>query len=214
KGHNLDWIRLSIQNRFTEIYDNLFEILEPFCERNNIIYEGMDFSPSQYPEKEKSIGTAIESFGLGHFGELGTVFAVGFLTSVLHGINRPKIGFSGFMQPLLEDYTIAKRNDEGKVSLTQLLLNSTVCGLGLDCIPLPGEVSKETLTLLMMEVATISTRLKKPLTARLMPISGKKIGDKTEFDFEYFTNSKICGIKPSSLESLQKFIKKNPGFLL
>jgi uncharacterized protein (UPF0210 family) len=110
---------------------------------------------------------------------------------------------------------IATRHEEGKFNLTQLLLNSTVCGLGLDCIPLPGDISEETLTLLMMDVAMLSTRLNKPLTCRLMPIPGKTQNDRTEFDFEYFTNSKICGITPSSYSAnLKEFLHRNPGYLL
>ncbi|MCP4761691.1 MAG: DUF711 family protein [archaeon] len=211
--NNLIKIREQIQERFCAIYDQILDIVKPICKKNGLIFEGIDFSPSQYPEKEKSIGTAIESLGLGHFGELGTVFAIGFLTSTLQSIDRPKIGFSGFMQPLLEDYIIGKRHDEGKININQLLLNSTVCGLGLDCIPLPGNVDENTLTLLMLDTAMISCRLNKPLTARLMPIPGKTEHDRTAFEFEYFINSKICEIRNSSLNNLKEFLKQNSGIL-
>jgi uncharacterized protein len=33
--------------------------------------------------------------------------------------------------------------------------------------------------------------LKKPLTARLMPVPGLKAGDLTAFDFEFFKNGKV-----------------------
>jgi len=213
--HNLKWLEGEITTRFSEIYDQISDIIKPFCSKHKIEYSGMDFSPAQYPEEDKSIGTAVENITLSHFGEVGTVFAIGFLTSTLQKINRPKIGFSGFMQPLLEDYMIAKRHDEEKFTLPQMLLNSTVCGLGLDCIPLPGNITEETLALLMMDVAMISSRLHKPLTCRLMPIPGKSHEERTEFDFEFFTNSKICEIRPSSQsEKLRDFLKHNPGFLI
>ncbi len=213
--HSFKWLEERIVRRFTDIYDKIADIIDPFCEKFGFSYSGMDFSPAQYPEIDKSIGTAIENIKLSHFGEVGTVFAIGFLTSVLKKVQRPKIGFSGFMQPLLEDFTIAKRHSEKKFNLTQMLLNSTVCGLGLDCIPLPGNISEETLTLLMMDVAMLSTRLNKPLTCRLMPILGKDSEDVTEFDFEYFTNSKICSIEPSSQSThIWEFIKRNPGYLI
>jgi uncharacterized protein (UPF0210 family) len=213
-NNTLKWLRDSLITRFSQIYDQITEIVKPFCDKNKIEYSGVDFSPSQYPEKNKSIGTAVENIKLSHFGEVGTVFAIGFLTSTLQAINRPKIGFSGFMQPLLEDFMIAKRHDEQKFGITQLLLNSAVCGLGLDCIPLPGNIAKETLVLLMMDVAMLSTRLNKPLTCRLMPIPGKTSEEKTDFDFEYFTNSKICDISPSSNSyGVKNFLQNNPGFL-
>jgi len=214
KTRTLKWLEDEIIRVFTEIYDRIANIVVPFCYKNGIEYCGMDFSPSQYPEENKSIGTAIENIKLSHFGEVGTIFAIGFLTSTLQKINRTKIGFSGFMQPLLEDFMIAKRHDEKKFTLTQMLLNSTVCGLGLDCIPLPGDITEETLTLLMMDVAMLSTRLNKPLTCRLMPIPGKTDNDRTDFKFEYFTNSKICTLSPSSFSKfLNEFLGRNPGFI-
>ncbi|MBN2155808.1 MAG: DUF711 family protein [Candidatus Lokiarchaeota archaeon] len=213
--YDLKWLQDSIVQRFTAIYDETFSILKPFCIKHGIKYGGMDFSPSPYPIVEKSIGTALENIKLSHFGDLGTIFVIGLITSAIEKVKRPKIGFSGFMQPLLEDYIIAKRHSEGKFDLTQLLLNSTVCGLGLDTIPLPGNVSEGALSLLMMDVAMLSTRLNKPLTCRLMPISNKKSKDYTEFDFEYFTNSKICDISdPINDSSLYDLIKHNSSLYL
>jgi len=180
-----------------------------FCSKNKIIFGGIDLSPSQYPIKEKSIGTAIEGFGFGKFGELGTIFAIGFLTNTLQNIDRPKIGFSGFMQPLLEDYTIAQRHSENKVDITKIMLNSAVSALGLDTIPLPGDTPKESIFLLLLDTAMLSTRLNKPLTARLMPIIGKKAREMTEFEFEYFSNSKICKIDYIENFDIEAFLKKN-----
>ena len=145
--------------------------------------------------------------------EPGTVFSVGFLTEALQSIDRPKIGFSGFMQPLLEDYTIARRNNETKIDISKLLLYSTMCGLGLDCVPIPGNLDPAAIELLLMDLGMISLRLKKPLTARLMPITDKKAGDMTEFDFEYFTNSKICDLPVPDSHELKVFFKKNPSYL-
>jgi hypothetical protein len=36
--------------------------------------------------------------------------------------------------------------------------------------------------------------LNKPLSARLMPIPGKKAGEITDYNFDYFVNSKIMNI--------------------
>lgn len=211
---NLNAVKKSIQERFTQIYDNIENFIAPFCAKNCLDYFGMDFSPSQYPTQDKSIAKAVESFQIAEFGEFGTVFGIGFLTNALQTIDRPKIGFSGFMQPLLEDYYIAKRHEQGKVDLKQLLLNSCMCGLGLDCIPLPGDINLETLYAIMLDVSMISTRLNKPLTARLMPVTGKKAGDMTEFDFEYFENSTICAVDFNKRFVLDRFIKKNDNIRL
>ena len=78
---NLNWLKITIQNRFTEIYDKISSIITPFCEKLDFIFEGIDFSPAQYPTEDKSIGTAIEAFEMGDFGELGTVFGIMILNS-------------------------------------------------------------------------------------------------------------------------------------
>jgi len=210
---NLSNVKKAIQTRFTEIFDQISEIAEPFCKKYDFAFEGVDLSPAPYPTKEKSIGTALEQLGFCKFGEPGSVFSVGFLTETLQSIDRPKIGFSGFMQRLLEDFIIARRNNENKVDISKLLLYSTMCGLGLDCIPIPGNLDPAAIELLLMDLGMISLRLKKPLTARLMPITDKKAGEMTEFDFEYFTNSKICNLPIPNSHDLNAFFKKNPSYL-
>ena len=44
---------------------------------------------------------------------------------------------------------------------------------------------------ILLDVATLALVADKPLTARLMPIPGKKAGDMTDFDFPYFANARI-----------------------
>ena len=106
------------------------------------------------------------------------------------------------MLPLLEDAILAKRASEGLLGIKDLLLYSTVCGTGLDTIPLPGEVTADQLTAILFDLAALSVRLDKPLTARLMPIPGKLAGDPTTFDFPYFANSKIADVQAESLSNL------------
>lgn len=209
---SLQEIKSIIQTRFLEIYQELFTIIEPFCEKSGIEFVGIDFSPAPYPSKEKSIGNALESLGITEFGGHGSVFSVGFITQAIQSINCPKIGFSGFMQPLLEDTTIAQRNNEGKVDLSKLLLYSTMCGLGLDCVPIPGDSSLDAVNRLLMDLGMISMRLNKPLTARLMPIPNKGAKEETSFDFEYFTNSQICRMDDYSKQQWNEFRKFNSVF--
>ncbi|WP_457557819.1 DUF711 family protein [Candidatus Harpocratesius sp.] len=208
-NNSLQQIKTEIQKRFCQIYDEITEIAIPFCEKNHIEFVGIDFSPAPYPSKSKSIGNALEQLGFCEFGSVGSVFSVGFITQALQTVNRPKIGFSGFMQPLLEDYIIAQRNSEGKIDLSKFLLYSTMCGLGLDCVPIPGDLPREAVKLLLMDLGMISIRLNKPLTARLMPIPNKKAGEYTKFSFEYFTDSKICSIDFLPLNKWDKIRKNN-----
>ena len=103
------------------------------------------------------------------------------------------------MLPLLEDATLAKRAAQGMLSVKDLLMYSAVCGTSLDTVPLPGDVSADQIAALLLDVAALSQRLSKPLTARLMPVPGKQAGDETAFDFPYFANSRVLALEADPL---------------
>ena len=104
------------------------------------------------------------------------------------------------MLPVLEDSGLAQRASEGSLSVEDLLLFSSVCGAGLDVVPLPGDTSAEELNPLPLDLAALSLRPNKAPTARLMPITGKKAGEMTSFDFAFFANSRIMPLKSAPLK--------------
>jgi uncharacterized protein (UPF0210 family) len=138
-----------------------------------------------------SIAYAFEHLHHGAFGTPGTLFIAKMLTDTLQSLPIKKIGYCGLMLPVLEDHGLSTRNTQNHLSVTKLLLYSSVCGTGLDTVPLPGDISVETLYRILLDVASLSIKLQKPLSARLMPIPGKKAGDMTAFTFPYFVNSTI-----------------------
>jgi hypothetical protein len=106
------------------------------------------------------------------------------------------------MLPLLEDTVLAARAAEGRLRVSELLQWSAVCGTGLDTVPLPGDVSEESLTALLFDVAALAVRSRKPLSARLMPLPGKIAGDPVKFDFSYFTDSRVLPLDGEDRGSL------------
>ena len=74
-----------------------------------------------------------------------------------------------------------------------------MCGTGLDTIPLPGNTTVEQLVPLLLDLSALALRLDKPLTARLMPVPGKKAGDETNFSFGFFANSKVMRLDSEAL---------------
>ncbi|MHA1724662.1 MAG: DUF711 family protein [Promethearchaeota archaeon] len=193
--NSLTLMQQDLKKKFNEIYNELIEICENTIKKSNVKFHGIDFSPAPYPTLKKSIGTAIEKLNFDHFGCLGSLIGVALIKNCIPKKEKV-IGFSGFMQPVLEDFIISKRVSEGKVSLESLLLNSVVCGTGLDCVPLPGDISERELFYILLDLCTLSQSLNKPLTARLMPIEGKSPGDEVDFDFEYFARSKVMNVPP------------------
>lgn len=163
---------------------------------------GVDFTLAPYPEQSRSIGHALELLGLPAFGRAGSLTASAYLMSILDRANFQRTGFNGLMLPVLEDNILADRAAQGQLSIQKLLLYSAVCGTGLDCIPLPGNTRPTDLAAVLMDVAALSARLKKQLTARLMPIPGKQAGEMTTFDFAYFANSRILPAESGGLSGL------------
>jgi len=162
-------------------------------------FGGIDFSLAPFPTEEQSLGGAVERMGVPMTGLHGSLAAASILTEAVDRANFPHAGFSGFMQPVLEDSVLAKRAAEGTLTIKDLLLYSAVCGTGLDTVPLPGDTSAEQITALLLDLSALALRLDKPLTARLMPIPGKKAGDPIGFDFAFFANSKVMALEAEKL---------------
>jgi hypothetical protein len=167
-------------------------------------FGGIDYSLAPFPEQERSLGNALEQLGIPALGQHGSLAAAAFLADAIDRADFPRTGFSGLMLPVLEDATLASRAAEGALGIKDLLLYSAVCGTGLDTIPLPGETDVDELNALLLDLAALSIRLDKPLTARLMPIPGKQAGQKTAFDFPYFANSRVMSLKTNPLTGKMK----------
>jgi uncharacterized protein (UPF0210 family) len=97
------------------------------------------------------------------------------------------------MMPVLEDSVLAQRASSGHIGIERLLLASAVCGLGLDTVPLSGDISAGTLGAIILDMATLAVRLDKPLSARLFPVPGTRAGDAVSWDTPYFSPSVAMG---------------------
>ena len=193
-SNSFEEIQSALKTKFEKIYQLIVPLCESISKEHNITFHGIDMSPAPYPKIKQSIGTAIENLNFEYFGAPGSLIAVAMIKNAIP-INEKTIGFSGFMPSVLEDYTIAKSLIEDHFNLDTLLLYATMCGTGLDCVPLPGDITLKELFYILLDLCTISLRLGKPLTARLMPIPGRVSGDEVEFDFEYFAPSKVMNIR-------------------
>lgn len=150
-------------------------------------YLGIDASPA--PGLDASIGKAVETLIRAPFGSPSTLAGCAVITDVLKGLSVETCGYTGLMLPILEDPVLAQRAKEGRFGVSELLLFSSVCGTGLDVVPLPGDTSVEALAAVVLDVAALATKYQKPLSARLFPIPGKQAGDKVSFDNPHLTES-------------------------
>ena len=160
----------------------------------NIQFRGIDFSLAPFPENKRSLGAAIERLGVSSTGRHGSLAAAAILAETVDRAEFQHVGFSGLLFPVLEDAVLAERAAQGLLSVKDLLLFSAVCGTGLDTVPLPRDTTGEQIYTVLLDLAVLAMRLQKPLTARLMPIPGKKAGDPIHFDFAYFSDSRVMAL--------------------
>ena len=194
RAKTIEEAAMYLREVLAEEFKRIEEIAEQISVTEKVKYDGIDVSIATSVVPDESIAYAFEKLGLGRFGDVGTLATAKIITDTIKGLDIKKCGYSGLMLPVLEDYGLAERNNEGAYNLGNLLLYSSVCGTGLDTIPLPGDISEKKLFALLLDIASLSIALDKPLSARLMPIPGKRIGEMTQYQFEYFANSKIMEI--------------------
>jgi hypothetical protein len=151
----------------------------------------MGVDPTPAPLGDVSIGAAIETYTGAKFGSSGTMTAALIITTAVKAVPVKQIGYSGLMVPVLEDKLLARRWAEGTITTDMLLAYSAVCGTGLDTIPYPGNISVSQLERIFGDVASLAWKWKKPLSARLQPVAGKKPGDTTDYSGPFLFNTTL-----------------------
>jgi uncharacterized protein len=170
-------------------------IAQRISDKFAIEYKGIDTSLAPSLGKKESIAFAYEKIMDGKFGHQGTLAISGMLTRVLKSVSVKICGYSGLMLPVCEDGGLAARANEQTYNITNLLSYSAVCGCGLDTVPIPGDITIEKITAILIDMATLAIKLDKPLSARLFPIPGKKAGEMTAFDSPYLVDCRIFNVE-------------------
>lgn len=159
-------------------------------------YDGIDASIAPLGTAPP-LTTSFESLGLfPSFGDSGTLAASALVTGAVKAIGQgiKLCGYTGLMLPPCEDAGLAQRGIEGTYRIHDLLAYSSVCGLGLDTVPVPGDVPPKRMTALLLDVAALAFRLNKPLTCRLFPVPGKSAGEMTSFANPYLCDTTIFNV--------------------
>ncbi len=177
-----------------------------------IAFAGIDFSPAPALPPGKGLAQALEALGVGRLGGPGSLFAAALVADVIGRADFPRSGFSGLMFPVLEDDVLAARAAAGQVTVKDLLAYAAVCGAGLDTVPLPGAISQETLSAILLDVAALAVRLDKPLTARLLPMPGLAAGDPVAIDLPHVIKGRVMAAGESTGAALSQVtrLQMNP----
>ncbi|WP_298578404.1 DUF711 family protein [uncultured Olegusella sp.] len=205
-------VNLVLRNlRHASLIEMRTKILEMLCPQIDYIYDlakevecktgikfrGFDFSLAPIIGKLGSVVTILNSLGVYNFGNTGTMFATSFITDILKELAKryPSVGFSGVMYSLLEDLDLCTINNERGITLEQLSTLSTMCGCGLDMVPLSENISTEEIDSCCRDIAAISCKYNKPLGVRLLPIPGiqrnQNLRTAIEGDADFIANTRI-----------------------
>lgn len=192
------------QELFKNYYEIMSQALQYHVDKSLEIvgsYKNDDFKfvgidSSSAPSKDcSSMTTVYELLGVPYFGASGSVEASSLLTKVFKGIkNTPLVGFSGLMLAVIEDEGLARGTIENEYEIRSLLTYSSVCGIGLDTVPIPGDTSIEKISALMRDTGTMAFRLNKPLTVRLFPYPEKEAGQITQYQSDDLCNCSILSV--------------------
>lgn len=191
-GPGTDEVRRQLTDGMEAAVASVERAASEIAQRAGWRFLGVDVSPA--PGLDASIGEVVERISGAPFGSASTLAACALLTDVLKGLAVRTCGYSGLMLPVLEDPILARRAKEGRYGVSDLLLYSSVCGTGLDVVPLPGDTPVDVIADLIQDVAALAVKYEKPLSARLLPIPGKTAGEVVTFDNPHLTEGVVMEV--------------------
>jgi len=151
----------------------------------NIRFGVVDLSLAPTPNVGDSVGEIFQSLGLLSIGVPGTTAALAMLNDAVKKggafASSNVGGLSGAFVPVSEDLNIGQAAEEGHLSLEKLEAITCVCSVGLDMVAIPGDTSAECLAGIMADEMAIGVINKKTVATRLIPVPGKRAGDKAFF---------------------------------
>jgi hypothetical protein len=151
----------------------------------NIRFGVVDLSLAPTPNVGDSVGEIFQSLGLLSIGVPGTTAALALLNDAVKKggafASSHVGGLSGAFIPVSEDLNISESAAAGHLTLEKLEAITSVCSVGLDMVALPGDTSDETLAAIIADEMAIGVINKKTTATRLIPVPGKKAGDKAHF---------------------------------
>ncbi|MCG8564678.1 MAG: DUF711 family protein, partial [Desulfobacterales bacterium] len=145
----------------------------------------VDLSLAPTPTVGDSIGEIFQALGLSHIGVPGSTAALAMLNDAVKKggafASSHVGGLSGAFIPVSEDLNIAQAAHEGYLSIEKLEAMTCVCSVGLDMVPVPGDISEDCLAGIIADEMAIGMINAKTTATRIIPVPGKQAGDKVHF---------------------------------
>ncbi len=153
--------------------------------RLDIPFGTIDLSLAPTPVVGDSIARILEEIGLECCGAWGTTAALAMLNdAVKKGGTMASShvgGLSGAFIPVSEDEGMIAAVECGALTLEKLEAMTCVCSVGIDMVAIPGDTPAETISGLIADEMAIGTFNNKTTAVRIIPVPGKKEGDKVVY---------------------------------
>lgn len=151
----------------------------------NVPFGIVDLSLAPTPNEGDSVAEILEGIGLESVGAPGTTAALALLNDAVKkgGVMACEHvgGLSGAFIPVSEDAEMIRAVTAGKLNIEKLEAMTAVCSVGLDMIAIPGDTTAETISGMIADEAAIGVINNKTTAVRIIPATGKKVGDVIEF---------------------------------
>ena len=145
----------------------------------------IDLSLAPTPAVGDSVADILKEIGLEHPGAPGTTAALALLNDQVKkgGVMASSYvgGLSGAFIPVSEDQGMIDAVNVGALTIEKLEAMTCVCSVGLDMIAIPGATSAATISGIIADEAAIGMVNQKTTAVRIIPVAGKRVGQKVEF---------------------------------
>ena len=160
-------------------------VAQEAAKRLNTQFGIIDLSLAPTPAVGDSVAHILEEIGLESCGCPGTTAALAMLNDAVKkgGLMASSYvgGLSGAFIPVSEDAGMIAAVEKGSLTIEKLEAMTCVCSVGLDMIAVPGDTTAETISAVIADEAAVGMINNKTTALRLIPVPGKKVGDKVEF---------------------------------
>lgn len=172
----------TLEEWFEKMRESWLEIYKLF--ENAPDFLGIDSSIAPVFSGKSSLIGIIKKLGLS-FSESATTDIYLKITGFLKDNNPKAIGLCGLMFPCLEDFELAEEYENGNFSIERNIFLSLHSGVGIDTYPVAIDEEPARILEILKTVQALSSKYKKPLSARFVSDGKAKIGQMSNFQNQY-----------------------------
>ncbi|KRK97377.1 hypothetical protein FD04_GL001395 [Secundilactobacillus odoratitofui DSM 19909 = JCM 15043] len=178
------------------------------AERLGVPFGIVDLSLAPTPNEGDSVAEILEEIGLESVGAPGTTAALALLNDAVKkgGVMACEHvgGLSGAFIPVSEDAEMIRAVSKGNLNIEKLEAMTAVCSVGLDMIAVPGDTTAETISGMIADEAAIGVINNKTTAVRVIPATGKGVGEQIDFGGLFGT----APIMPVNTNSPKQFVER------